>query len=85
MTKEKLGAENMNDLTPYQLVRTLRKAKGWTLRELHERTLDENGRNGIAVEDLCRIENGKMHIGPGRAFKLGAVFKRHPKCFVTRF
>ena len=75
----------MSKLRGHELVRHLLRDKGWTLQQLHERTCDEYGQRGITVPDLSRIQNGKLVIGPERAFKLGRAFNRSPQCFVTKF
>ncbi len=61
-------------LSPNELVRVCRLAKGWKLNRLHQET-------GISVADLSRIENGRIRIGPGRALKFSRIFRRSVKGF----
>ncbi len=74
----------MAELRGHKLVKHLIKEQGLTLQQVHERTCDEFGVNGIAVPDLSRIQNGRSLIGPIWAFKLARAFQLSPSCFIER-
>ena len=63
--------------TPYvklssgDVIRMLRELKGWTQRELGERS-------GVTETNLSLLENNKIEIGKRRAEQLAKAFSVHP-------
>lgn len=61
-------------MDPANLLKKLRKDRGWSLRELEKRT-------GIANSNLSRMEHGKVAIGGTSAMRLGRAFDVPPEHF----
>ncbi|MFQ5687502.1 MAG: helix-turn-helix domain-containing protein [Candidatus Scalindua sp.] len=66
-----VAAESHASLTTGEVIRMLRKLKGWTQKTLAERS-------GISVTNLSLLENEKIDIGKKRAEQLAKAFDVHP-------
>ena len=58
-------------LSTGEVIRMLRKLKGWTQAELTQRS-------AISVTNISLLENGKVAIGKKRAEQLARAFDVHP-------
>ena len=66
-----VNPESHASLTTGEVIRMLRELKGWTQKELAERS-------GISVTNLSLLENEKVDIGKKRAEQLANAFDIHP-------
>ena len=58
-------------LTTAEVIQMLRELKGWTQKELAERS-------GITSTNISLLENGRVDIGKKRAELLAKAFDVHP-------
>ena len=58
-------------LSSGEVIRMLRELKGWTQRELAERS-------GIGETNLSLLENDKIEIGKSRTEQIAKAFSVHP-------
>ncbi len=58
-------------LTTGDVIRMLRELKGWTQKDLTQRS-------GITDTNISLLENGKIEIGTTRAEQLSKAFAVHP-------
>jgi transcriptional regulator with XRE-family HTH domain len=61
--------------TPGERLRDLRHERGLTMRQLSELS-------GIAISDICRLENGQSGLGPRRAKRLAVAMGADPRLLV---
>lgn len=66
-----IAAEAHAHLTTGAVIRMLRDLKGWTQRDLAERS-------GISATNISLLENGHVDIGKKRAEQLAQAFDIHP-------
>lgn len=64
-------AERHVSLSTGCVIQMLRELKGWTQRELAERS-------GISATNISLLENGRVDIGKKRAELLARAFNIHP-------
>lgn len=68
---EFIPAEPQEKLTTGEVIRMLRKLKGWTQAEL-------SARSGISATNISLLENERVNIGKRRAVQLAKAFDIHP-------
>ncbi|RJQ44528.1 MAG: XRE family transcriptional regulator [Gaiellales bacterium] len=66
-----IAAEAHVELTTGNVIRMLRELKGWTQKELAERS-------GISSTNISLLENARVDIGKKRAEQLARAFDVHP-------
>jgi len=69
--KEFVSARSHAKLTTGEVIRLLRKLKGWTQADLAHRS-------GVSATNLSALENGRVEIGKRRAEQLARAFAVHP-------
>ncbi len=66
-----VAAEKHVRLTTGEAILMLRELKGWTQKELSERS-------GIQISNISLLENNKVEIGKKRALQFAKAFGVHP-------
>ncbi len=66
-----VAADSHASLTTGMVIRMLRDLKGWTQRELADKS-------GIGAPNISLLENEKVDIGKKRAEQLARAFDVHP-------
>lgn len=64
-------AGNLITVSPAQMIKTLRKLKGWSQNKLSETT-------GISQTSIIAIENGSIQISRDTSIILAKAFRVHP-------
>lgn len=68
---EFVAAKPQASLTTAEVIQMLRELKGWTQKELAERS-------SITSTNISLLENGRVEIGKKRAERLARAFNVHP-------
>lgn len=70
-SKDFIPAKPHARLSTGEVIKLLRKLKGWTQEELAKRS-------GISATNISLLENERVEIGKKRAEQLAKAFKLHP-------